>query len=301
MATSVGDVLLWVNTFIPRNIPNFTQVIQTGVHRGKTAIPLPFYARPVHWGKPDGDGFLTDQRGFSVDPQASARVTTMAALRLDSPQLADSSITTSGTREVDIDTGKQLDFAVADLSDCEVDGVYDAISGDDMYQHGKSRNERLDQLFRLIDRIAQTDKPDDRAAAFMLDMYSMSEIHPWSPGPMAALPKEEWTYAMKVKMVCAASDPLIALAPDIDYKLTFIIGRDLRGPRGRLLVGVWGFLDDFPAFEAYVRYQGTTKALFQVDVPSGTTNIAGIDVPTGNRPFDLIGDAARPIIAAVTF
>jgi hypothetical protein len=56
-------------------------------------------------------------------------------------------------------------------------------------------------------------------------------------------------------------------------------------------VGVSGFLDSFPAFEAYANYNnGVTKTLFQKACPEGAFG-----------PLLLIGGAAEPIAAAVSF
>ncbi len=58
---SVRSVAFWLNVFIPRDIVGLTVTVPTGPHAGKTAL--------------DGSArLLTDQRAFSSDPRASARM-----------------------------------------------------------------------------------------------------------------------------------------------------------------------------------------------------------------------------------
>jgi hypothetical protein len=61
----VPPIKLWVDAFIPRTIKNLTRVIPSGPFAGSTAIPGPAIF-PGY--------FLTDQRSFSTDINASARL-----------------------------------------------------------------------------------------------------------------------------------------------------------------------------------------------------------------------------------
>jgi len=92
---------------------------------------------------------------------------------------------------------------------------------------------------------------------------------------------------MRVDVTGAASDPLVAGAANIDYDVDFVIAVD--AVKRRLLVGVFGELDSFPAFEAYANFNGVKKTLFQ------------IPPPVGNTPFNLLGSAGEPVVAAVSF
>lgn len=120
---------VWINAFIPLEVPGYTVELPPQDGTGKTAIPLPAIARlnPLNDGKPLSAGYLTDQRFFDSDIDSSCRMQSVADLAL-SPggwQLTNGFIgehRTSGTTEVDVNTGEQLDFANADMSRCAWSG-----------------------------------------------------------------------------------------------------------------------------------------------------------------------------------
>src|ERR1700730_11224831 len=119
-----GHVMVWINAFIPRDIPGTTELIKEGVNKGKTVIPVGAFAEHVHpsfWGDPSGVGFVTDQRGFSSDPKASVRVQSWARLDLSPPKVI-SGHDTSGTRMVILASGETHARGTADLSRCNVHG-----------------------------------------------------------------------------------------------------------------------------------------------------------------------------------
>jgi hypothetical protein len=116
---------IWINAFIPFEVANYTVSLPDGEFTGKSAIPLPPIARlnPLNAGKPLGAGYLTDQRGFDSDISASCRMQSIADLSrsLVGWQLNNGfngEHRTSGTTEVDIDTGARLDFGRADMTRC---------------------------------------------------------------------------------------------------------------------------------------------------------------------------------------
>lgn len=120
-----GTLELWINAFIPRDVPNYTRTIAAGTHGGKTAVPLPMIARahPMNLFKPWNEGFLTDQRGFSDDQKASVRMQSSATITV-APGMLKARInkpSTSGTIGVDIKTGDELGTAGADLKKCSMD------------------------------------------------------------------------------------------------------------------------------------------------------------------------------------
>ncbi len=51
--------------------------------------------------------------------------------------------------------------------------------------------------------------------------------------------------------------PLVYLAADIDYDVLFVVAVD--GPGSGVLVAVLGYIDAFPAFEAYTKFNDVTK------------------------------------------
>jgi len=128
-----GSVIVWINAFIPKEVPGVTETIKQGENSGKTALPLPAaaLAHPFNFLKQrdytEGNarlGYLTDQRGFSSDMGTSVRMQSNAKINLYPPNIVSSDHFTSGTREVDINSGKTLGREVADMSDCSTKGPY---------------------------------------------------------------------------------------------------------------------------------------------------------------------------------
>lgn len=74
----ISRIHLWISAFIPRDIEALTSGVAAGPHRGKTKIDSPI---GPWW-------YLTDQRGFSDDPGASARMHHAIVLRIAGPALA---------------------------------------------------------------------------------------------------------------------------------------------------------------------------------------------------------------------
>jgi hypothetical protein len=120
---------IWVNAFIPGSVDGYTVDISQGQFTGSTAVPLPPIARlnPLNILKPLSAGYLTDQRSFDSDPSASVRMQSLAEFGrgLVGWQLNNGFVgehRTSGTTEVDIDTGEFLDFANAAMFRCTFSG-----------------------------------------------------------------------------------------------------------------------------------------------------------------------------------
>lgn len=224
---------IWINAFIPKNVPNYTRMLSTGPLAGKTAIPLPRAANfnPVNLVKSIINtfdvGYLTDQRDFSTLPGASVRMRSWAELDPASLSVTTKGHESSGTTEVDLANGKQLGFKVADMSRC---------------QWGT----------RVLGAA-----PASPSAAFP------SPVMP-GPGGGGFLGN-----SVVLTLVAAASDPLVSAAADIDYEGEFIITRGSN--LGQILVNFNGKIDSFPAFEAYASLNGVTKTLFQSPPPPGNT------------------------------
>ncbi len=124
---------VWINAFIPKNVPGYTVVVNasgrhSGVHTGKTAVPLPKSARlnPFNLIKNFDAGYLTDQRTFSdmfpAGRMPSVRMRSLAELTFGPTQmvnvLSKQIHESTGTTEVDMEIGSQLGFKVADMSRC---------------------------------------------------------------------------------------------------------------------------------------------------------------------------------------
>jgi hypothetical protein len=118
---------IWINAFIPRDVPDYTETIPQGRHSGKTAVPLPRIARlnPFNLIKNFDDGYLTDQRAFDSKESASSRMHSLAEMSwgLQGWSIKQQTHTSSGTTEVDLKTGEQLDFDTADMSRCSFSGL----------------------------------------------------------------------------------------------------------------------------------------------------------------------------------
>jgi hypothetical protein len=255
---------IWINAFIPRDVPGCTVEIQQGDNRGKTAIPLPWYARfPLNTFRPSGTGYLTDQRSFSSKVTASARMQSLISCEVSPPRDLRGLHQTSGTTEVNIDSGATQRNEDADMSRCHHSQFYSV--GYDLpflvyRDQGTPKGEALTHL--LSGRIRDGAKPFTWTAP-------------------------EARSGLMVNVTGAASDPLVHGAPDIDYDVSFVIGIDQNA--NSLIVGCLGFVDAFPAFESYTSYFGETKTLFI------------LPPPPGNTPLNLIGGANRSVVAAVKF
>jgi hypothetical protein len=116
---------LWLNAFIPRTVIGYTRVIPTGIHRVKTAVPLPALAllNPLNWKVHTDNGFLTDQRAFDPSPTASVRMRSRAVVELSPLSLVSQAHESSGTTQVDMVSGVVRGFAVADMFNCSFTAV----------------------------------------------------------------------------------------------------------------------------------------------------------------------------------
>jgi len=128
-------VTFWLNAFIPKTVAGYTKVLTAGPHVGKSAIPLPSIARtwPGNLFKDWDAGYLSDQRGFDPSPTNSVRMQSLAKVELagaEGPTLVHPQAhRSSGTTEVNLVTGKQTGFKVADMSRCKFSVLPRRVSG----------------------------------------------------------------------------------------------------------------------------------------------------------------------------
>src|SRR5262249_32257466 len=127
-------VTFWLNAFIPKTVAGYTKVLPTGPHAGKTAIPLPGIARlwPGNTFKDLDAGYLTDQRGFDSSPSNSVRMQSLAKVELagaEGPTLIEQKHRSSGTTEVNLVSGVQTGFKVADMTRCKYSVLPRRVSG----------------------------------------------------------------------------------------------------------------------------------------------------------------------------
>jgi hypothetical protein len=295
MALIDGYLVVRINSFIPRDVPGVTELITTGPHAGKTAVSLPPIARfhPLHPSneyKPRGTGYLTDQRGFSSDSQASCRVQSAARITLYPPRLVTQIHVTSGTTEVNLNSGLTQDRDFADMSDCSTSDLYD-LTG----VRFEDRTGRLppgpmgfaQNITTILDGLVKRPQPSGDLKNQYNMLYSMLRFQkskptgPWRPGTVGE------PYAAGLEIHGEVSDPLVAGSANLDYTVDFVINVDVEN--SRLLVGVFGLIDRFPAFEAYANFNGFTKTLFQILPAKGSTLL------------DLVGAESVPVASAVSF
>ena len=111
----------WFNAFIPQTVAGYTKVLAAGPHLGKSAIPLPAAARawPGNWLKSLDAGYLSDQRGFNNSVTASCRMQSIVEIEMSNLTIVKQTHRSSGTTEVNLDTGAQTGFAIADMTRCK--------------------------------------------------------------------------------------------------------------------------------------------------------------------------------------
>ncbi len=120
---SGGDsktIKVWINAFIPGDVPGYTFNVPAGPHAGKTAIPCPLIATPVNPRCPSSR-YLTDQRTFDPSPTASVRMRSIAEIQLQPPLFVrhpDLEHVTSGTTEINKTSGEVTCAKNADMSRC---------------------------------------------------------------------------------------------------------------------------------------------------------------------------------------
>jgi len=234
----------WFNAFIPKTVAGYTKAITAGAHAGKTAIPLPAAARawPGNWLKSLDAGYLSDQRGFSNALGASCRMQSIIEVEMSNLTIVKQTHRSSGTTEVNLETGAQTGFAYCDMTRCKYT----------LQQSGTS------------------------AAG-----GNIAFAPPASPATKGMYGE------MVVKLVGAASDPLVGMAADIDYNGTIRFS-GAAGP-GTLSVAFDGKIDAFPAYDCYVEFASVTKTIF--------TN----SPPAGNSVTNLLGAANRTITGKASF
>ncbi|WP_448956056.1 hypothetical protein [Labrys neptuniae] len=243
-------VEIWLNAFIPRDVPGYTQTLPAGPHIGKTAVPLPGVARfhPFNTFKDWNAGYLTDQRSFSTLSSASVRMRSFAQIELDPPTVNKIVHESSGTTEVNLSSGIVTGTGFADMSRCTF-----TFAG-----------------------VAPTAAPAPGATPVLPSPPLLP------PRPAATVvPSTPRAVLIKGDVVGQAGDPLVWAAADIDYVGTFTIARPL--PGGPLTVSFDGMLDAFPAYEAYASFNGTVKELFTSPPPKGNT-VADL-LGSANRPI----------------
>lgn len=253
---AAGEVCLtlWVNAFIPGDIPNYSRQLQAGPYAGRTAIPFPSLLGPLDLERQAGGrlpGCLTDQRTFSDELGARSHMRSLAIVRL-SPDIAlvHTSHDTSGATEVDLRSGLEEKFGCAVLDRCS----FGPLRRSTRLPHGLR-----EPAVQVVIDPAELSKPG--AALDVLEL------------PLRAEGTSPWAWA------------------DIDYRGTFFLYVSRRpGQPVRCLVEFEGLIEGFPAYEAYARLDGVTKPLFASSPPDGNTILSQVGWPT----YEIDGRAEFP-------
>ena len=182
-------------------------------------------------------GYLTDQRSFSTSVTASHRMQSLIEFELArTPRIHRMSHTSSGTTEVDIDTGDQLAHGVADMSRC---------SFSSLVRHQQPAGIRRGT-----------------------NQYRMPFGGNFTLNYPTTAPPPHPSY--QTRLTAAAGDPLVSMAADIDFGGVFELSLDPDRPT-KCWISFEGRIDDFPAYECYAELNGNVKTLFCSSPPSGNT------------------------------
>jgi hypothetical protein len=171
----------------------------------------------------------------------------LAEVEMDVPILKRQVHRSSGTTEVNLATGAQTGFAVADMSRCQFTMPSLANPGGFGAHLAAARG----STFRTLLEGVQS---------------------PQRGGPFGSI---------TLKLSAAAGDPLVGMAADIDYVGTFIISGG--ATPGSISVSFNGLIDSFPAYECYASFKGMTKQMWKSSPPPGNT-VANLLGPA-NRPI----------------
>ena len=132
-ATPVTSLSIWINAFIPGDLEGAEVVPGSGAHAGKTMLPTP---GPINaW-------FLTDQRGFSADPDAHSRMHSRAEIDLTRRELVSQHHRCDDTIQIDPETGEEVCRETPDNSDM----AFEALAQDpdtgvlSLKVHGSTKN-----------------------------------------------------------------------------------------------------------------------------------------------------------------
>lgn len=187
----IRTMSFWIKAFIPATIDNLTEALPTAPGLTMIRGPIPAFS----------DCFHTDQRGFSDDIQASARMHSQVTVDFTGP--------TPGLSELEHRCSPTIEC------DCE---------------DGDEECNKVGDVSRM---------------SFSLEPNTNDRI-------------------AIVKLEGAANNPCHAGSPDIDYRGTIRFSPDDR------YVEFDGFVDVFPAFEAYCRInEGPVTKLFAISPDPG--------------------------------
>jgi hypothetical protein len=103
--TSIEIVRIWLKSFIPATIETASPVPGSGEHTGKTMLPTP---------GPLNHCFLTDQRHYSADYNAQARMHSDVEINITENRIIQQQHRCSETIEVDCETGEERCRRAAD-------------------------------------------------------------------------------------------------------------------------------------------------------------------------------------------
>lgn len=189
----------WIKSFIPSKSASKSVALQL-TDSGGTVIPVPYAPIPTSVPYPQrlniNECFSTDDRDFSANPTASARVTTEFLIKIN------------------------------------------------------GRNMRVESVpGRDIARYDPTHHVNCKTGEIILSLTANKTVH-------VGEVKED-KFARVLYVSASVGDPFYVNAPKVDYKISFrydILARKIT---------IEGSTGVFPAFEAYIEYDGETKTVLR--------------------------------------
>jgi len=114
---------LWMNAFIPVDLPGISFKINIGSHAGESVIPGPLAS---------SGGFLTDQRGFSDDITASRRMQCLVEIDLTTGNLASAVPSCGKTVQLNPDDGSEDCTGTQETSGIVVNNYSNALNASNL-------------------------------------------------------------------------------------------------------------------------------------------------------------------------
>src|SRR4051812_5842108 len=108
----IATIRVWLNAFIPRDIPQQTKIVTAGPHRGETMLIVPSPKLPC---------YLTDNRDFSAAPDAKSRMHSAIEIDVAKAHVVRQFHKCDPTTELDGETGEVTCNETADTSDMKFD------------------------------------------------------------------------------------------------------------------------------------------------------------------------------------
>jgi hypothetical protein len=244
---SIRTLTLWLNAFIGKDVKNgdgtpFSFALTKGPHAGKSAIPGPFNGIVPGF----DDCYLTDQRSFDQDKNASSRI--HAEVRIDfTGSVPELTLVQPFGETVDTVRLRASTGAVLNTGRGKARGGFTAAGG---FVAG---SKEVTVRFTI---------------AASNPVAKMPRTVP-VPNPLPIIP-----IPLPIPLPPSSEDPPAVVAPDIDMIGEFTVDAEERTLKFR------GLIDGFPFFEGYVAADGSPSVtIFQEPPQPGESPASGLPGP----------------------